>query len=933
MARIDGKTIAQTVRSEVAASIAQLKDKHSAFQPRLVIVQVAERQDSTTYVNMKKKAAAEAGIICDVIRLPESVNQSNLLAEISALNSDSSVHGILVQLPLPKHISESLITSSVSPAKDVDGFGPENVGAVASRDGVPTFLPCTPQGILHLLKVSGVEMEGANAVVLGRSDIVGGPVASLLSKENATVTVVHSKSRNVSELVKMADIVVAAIGKAEYVRGEWLKPGCTVIDVGTNFVDDPSRPKGFRMVGDVAYDEAAKVAGLITPVPGGVGPMTVAMLMRNVYIAASRAYEQEQKPGVVSPLPLTPCSPVPSDIEVSRSQIPKDISVLTKEMGLLAHEVELYGSTKAKIQLSVLERLSHRPDAKYVLVAGITPTPLGEGKSTTTMGLAQALGAHLLKPSIACVRQPSMGPTFGVKGGAAGGGYSQVIPMEEFNLHLTGDIHAISAATNLLAAALDTRMFHESTQKDGPLYRRLVPAKKGERKFTPVMLKRLEKLGIHKSDPDSLTPEEITRFARLDVDPDTITWRRVVDCNDRMLRGVEVGRAPTEKGRTRETGFDISVASECMAVLTLSRSLEDMRERLGRMVVASSKAGDPITADDLGCGGALAALMKDTVKPTVMQTLEGTPVLVHAGPFANISIGANSVLADKVALKLAGAAEPEEQGYVVTEAGFDFTMGGERFLNIKCRTSGRSPDVVVIVATVRALKSHGGAPPVSPGSALPDVYLKEDIETLRKGCENLAKHIENARSYGPPVIVAINKMTSDTEAEHNVIREEALKAGANDAIVSDHWAKGGAGAVDLANGVINAAQSPSKFEFLYDVNLDPEQKLEIICQKMYGASGIELSDLAKQQLDRYKRQGFGKLPICVAKTQYSLSADPNLKGRPTGFTVPIRDVRASVGAGYLYALAAEIMTIPGLPTAPGFFNIEVTPAGEIEGMF
>lgn len=933
MALIDGKTIAQTVRSDIAAAITQLKDKFPNFQPRLVIIQVAERKDSTTYVNMKKKAAAEAGIICDVISLPESVTESTLLGEISTLNSDHSVHGILVQLPLPKHISEPVITSAVAPAKDVDGFGPENVGAIASRDGVPTFLPCTPQGILHLLKVSDVTLEGANAVVLGRSDIVGGPVASLLCKENVTVTTVHSKSKNVPELLKTADIVIAAIGQPEYVKGDWLKPGCSVIDVGTNFVDDPSRPKGFRMVGDVAFDEASKVAGLITPVPGGVGPMTVAMLMKNVYIAANRAFEQEQKPGVVKPLPLEPLSPVPSDIEVSRAQVPKDISVLTKEMGLLPHEVELYGSTKAKIQLSVLERLANRPDAKYILVAGITPTPLGEGKSTTTMGLTQALGAHMHKPSIACVRQPSMGPTFGVKGGAAGGGYSQVIPMEEFNLHLTGDIHAISAATNLLAAAIDTRMFHESTQKDGPLYRRLVPTKKGERKFTGLMYKRLQKLGIHKSDPDSLTPEEITRFARLDIDPATITWRRVVDCNDRMLRGVEIGRAPTEKGHTRDTGFDISVASECMAVLTLATSLEDMRERLGRMVVASSKAGDPITADDLGCGGALTALMKDTVKPNVMQTLEGTPVLVHAGPFANISIGANSVLADKVALKLAGAANPEDQGYVITEAGFDFTMGGERFLNIKCRNSGHTSDVVVIVATVRALKSHGGAPPVSPGAPLPDVYLKEDVETLRKGCANLAKHIENARSYGPPVVVAINKMTSDTEAEHNVIREEALKAGAEDAIVSDHWAKGGAGAVDLAKGVMEAAKKPTEFEFLYDVNLEPEEKLEIICQKMYGASGIELSDLAKQQLDRYKRQGFGSLPICVAKTQYSLSADPNLKGRPTGFVVPIRDVRASVGAGYLYALAAEIMTIPGLPTAPGFFNIEVTPDGQIEGMF
>ena len=356
-----------------------------------------------------------------------------------------------------------------------------------------------------------------------------------------------------------------------------------------------------------------------------------------------------------------------------------------------------------------------------MVVTGITPTPLGEGKSTTTMGLAQALGAHLNRLAFANVRQPSMGPTFGIKGGAAGGGYSQVIPMDEFNMHLTGDIHAITAANNLLAAAIDTRMFHENTQKDGPLYRRLVPVKDGKRNFAPVMFRRLKKLGIDKTNPDDLTEEEISRFARLDIDPSTITWRRVLDVNDRLLRGVTVGTAPTERGFTRETGFDISVASECMAILALSSDLADMRERLGRMVVASSTTGEPVTCDDIGVGGALTALMKDAIKPTLMQTLEGTPVFVHAGPFANISIGASSIIADKIALKLAGTELDEDHdaksGYVVTEAGFDFTMGGERFFNIKCRNSGLVPDTIVIVATVRALKVHGGGPPIAAGGA------------------------------------------------------------------------------------------------------------------------------------------------------------------------------------------------------------------------
>lgn len=520
------------------------------------------------------------------------------------------------------------------------------------------------------------------------------------------------------------------------------------------------------------------------------------------------------------------------------------------------------------------------------------------------MGVAQALGAHLGKIAFANVRQPSQGPTFGIKGGAAGGGYSQVIPMDEFNMHLTGDIHAITAANNLLgkhcsggymlksmaninvAAAIDTRMFHENSQKDKALFNRLVPKKKGVRQFAPVMFRRLKKLGIDKTNPDELTEEEVTRFARLDIDPDTITWRRVLDVNDRHLRQVTIGQAPTEKGHTRVTGFDISVASECMAVLALSNDLADMRERLGRMVVATSKSGDPVTCDDLGCGGALTALMKDAIKPNLMQTLEGTPVFVHAGPFANISIGASSVIADKMALKLAGTEEDENShekaGYVITEAGFDFTMGGERFFNIKCRSSGLVPDVVVIVATVRALKVHGGGPDITPGAALPAEYTTENVELLRKGCVNLAKHISNAKKYGVPVVVAINKFSGDSEAEVQVIREEAIKAGAEDAIPANHWAEGGKGAVNLAKGIIEAAKQPKDFKFLYSLDQTIEEKMEAIAKEMYGGDGIELSEVAKRQVETYKRQGFGHLPICIAKTQYSLSHDAALKGAPTG---------------------------------------------------
>lgn len=777
-----------------------------------------------------------------------------------------------------------------------------SIGALAKRGGQPLFVPCTPQGVMELLRVSGVDPAGKEAVVVGRSDIVGSPVSYLLKNADATVTVCHSKTKNLGEILKRADIVVAAIGQPEFIKGEQLKAGAVVIDVGTNYIPDDTKKSGQRLVGDVHFESAVEVASHITPVPGGVGPMTVAMLLKNV-VSSAKSYFDKQRDRHITPLPIKLLNPVPSDIAISRAQKPKAITKIAAEVGIAAHELEPYGHTKAKVSLSVLDRLSHRRNGRYILVTGITPTPLGEGKSTTTMGLTQALGAHLSRVVFANVRQPSQGPTFGIKGGAAGGGYSQVIPMDEFNLHLTGDIHAITAANNLLAAAIDTRMFHEATQKDGALYKRLVPAKKGKREFQPIMFRRLKKLGITKTDPNELTEDEIHRFARLDIDPETITWRRVLDVNDRHLRGVTIGQAPTEKGLSRQTGFDISVASECMAILALSNDLADMRERLGRMVVATSKNGDPVTCDDLGVGGALTALMKDAIKPNMMQSLEGTPVFVHAGPFANISIGANSVVADKLALKLAGT-EPDEDhdaktGFVVTEAGFDFTMGGERFFNIKCRSSGLVPDVVVVVATVRALKVHGGGPEISPGAPLPEVYRTENVDILRKGCVNLRKHIQNARQYGIPVVVAVNKFETDTEAEIAVIREEAIAAGAEDAVPANHWAEGGAGAVDLAKSVITASSQPKDFKLLYTLEGSVQERIDRIAKVMYGADKVEFSELAQKKVDTYTKQGYGNLPICVAKTQYSLSHDPALKGAPTGFTVPIRDVRLSAGAGYL----------------------------------
>uniref|UniRef100_A0A8C5T824 formate--tetrahydrofolate ligase n=1 Tax=Malurus cyaneus samueli TaxID=2593467 RepID=A0A8C5T824_9PASS len=618
-----------------------------------------------------------------------------------------------------------------------------------------------------------------------------------------------------------------------------------------------------------------------------------------------------------------------SDIEISRAQSPKAVDVLAKEIGLLTDEIEIYGQTKAKVRLSLLERLKDQPDGKYVLVAGITPTPLGEGKSTVTIGLVQALTAHLNINSFACLRQPSQGPTFGVKGGAAGGGYAQVIPMEEFNLHLTGDIHAITAANNLLAAAIDARILHENTQSDKSLYNRLVPVVNGVRGFSAIQLARLRRLGISKTDPETLTEEEISKFVRLDIDPSTITWQRVVDTNDRFLRKITVGQANTEKGLVRQAQFDIAVASEIMAILALTTSLQDMKERLGKMVVANDKKGEPVTAEDLGVTGALAVLMKDAIKPTLMQTLEGTPVFVHAGPFANIAHGNSSVLADKIALKLVG-----EKGFVVTEAGFGADIGMEKFFNIKCRASGLVPSVVVLVATVRALKMHGGGPNVTAGAPLKKEYTEENLQLVADGCCNLQKQIQITQLFGVPVVVALNVFKTDSPAEVDLVCKIAKESGAFDAVPCNHWSAGGRGAVKLAQAVEKAANQKNSFKYLYNLELPIVEKIRIIAQKVYGAQDVELSPIAQSQVDRYTRQGFGNLPICMAKTHLSLSHQPERKGVPTGFILPISDVRASIGAGFIYPLVGTMSTMPGLPTRPCFYDIDLDPITEqVKGLF
>jgi formyltetrahydrofolate synthetase len=631
-----------------------------------------------------------------------------------------------------------------------------------------------------------------------------------------------------------------------------------------------------------------------------------------------------------TPTPLKLRFPVPSDIEIAQEAQLKPITQVAEEAGLLPEEMELHGNYKAKVQLSIRDRLADQPSGKYIDVTAITPTPLGEGKTTTTVGLSQALGAHLGQKVFTCIRQPSQGPTFGIKGGAAGGGYSQIIPMEDFNLHLTGDIHAITAANNLLAAAIDTRVFHETRQSDEALFRRLCPpAKDGSRRFSPVMLKRVKKLGIDKTDPNDLTEDERSRFARLDIDPDSITWRRVVDTNDRYLRAITVGKGPAEKGITRETGFDITVASEIMAILALTTSLADMRDRLGRMVIGTSRSGDAVTADDIGVGGALTVLMKDAIKPTLMQTLEGTPAFVHAGPFANIAHGNSSIVADQIALKLVGP-----DGYVLTESGFGADIGMEKFFDIKCRYSGLIPDCVVLVATIRALKMHGGGPTVKAGQPLDPAYTEENLELLENGCGNMVVHIKNALRFGIPVVVAVNRFKDDTDNEVEVVRKAALAAGAEDAVMSNHWTEGGKGSIELGKAIMAACEKPSDFKFLYPLEMSIKEKIETIAREIYGADGVEFLPEAEKKIETYTRLGFDNLPMCMAKTHLSLSHDGNLKGVPKGFTVPVRDIRASVGAGFLYPLLGTMSTMPGLPTRPVYYEVDLDlETGKVIGLF
>ena len=555
---------------------------------------------------------------------------------------------------------------------------------------------------------------------------------------------------------------------------------------------------------------------------------------------------------------------IPSDIEIAQSSELKPIVDIALKLGITEDELELYGKYKAKVSPSVWERVKDDPDGKLILVTAITPTPAGEGKTTTTVGLSQALAKLGQKVSFA-IREPSLGPSFGVKGGAAGGGYSQVIPMEDINLHFTGDIHAVTTAHNLISAMIDNSMQQGNEHN---------------------------------------------------LDPRRIVWRRVMDLNERALRSIVIGLGGKANGVPRETGFDISVASEIMAILCLSTDIMDLKERIQRIVIGYTYDGKAVTAGDIGAAGSAAVLLKDAIKPNLVQTLEGVPAFIHGGPFANIAHGCNSLQATRLGLKLSD--------YFVTEAGFGADLGAEKFLDIKCRLGGLTPSAVVIVATVRALKMHGGKKKAD--------LAHEDLAALERGMENLEKHIQNIAGFGLPAVVAINRFPTDTEAELALVEEKCQALGASVSL-SEVWEKGGDGGKDLAEKVMAACERPSQFVFLYDTALSPREKMEKIAKDVYGADGVVYTDQAEKDLAQIHDLGKDNLLVCMAKTQYSLSDDPALLGRPKGFRVTVREVRLSAGAGFLVAITGSVMTMPGLPKKPAALTIDIDEKGRISGLF
>ncbi|KAM4633499.1 C-1-tetrahydrofolate synthase, cytoplasmic isoform 2-T3 [Polymixia lowei] len=856
---VSGNKTSQLVRQRLKKEVEKMRTQFPGFRPGLVVLQVGDRDDSNLYISMKLKAAAEIGINANHIRLPRTATEDEVMQSIVSVNENPSVHGLIVQLPLDSvhRMDTERVTNAVSPHKDVDGLTSINAGKLSRGDLADCYIPCTPNGCMELISQTGVSVAGKHAVVIGRSKIVGAPMHDLLLWNHATVTNCHSKTQDLPQQVGRADILVVGAGKAEMVRGEWVKEGAVVIDCGINHIPDETKANGKRVVGDVHYPSANQRAGFITPVPGGVGPMTVAMLMENTVQSAWRFLKRNQAGRWnISYTKLTPQNLQPSNATISQSCRPKAISRLVREVGLFSEEAEPYGGFRAKVSPAVLQRLREQPDGKYVVVTGITPGPEGEGRTTTTLGLAQALGAHLNINCLACIPQHTHIYCSGTRGLAVGGGYSQVFPIEEVCLQLSGESQAVRAASELVVQAVQSRLLAEAAQSQQTLFERLVPLKNGQRIFSQSQINRLKKVGIEKSDPATLTAEDILQFVDLDIDP-------------------QINLESLSK----------AVSSELIAILALSRGPQDMEDRLARMVVTTSRRGTAITTDQLDISRVLSVLLRQAAKPNLMQTLEGSPVLLHNSVMSDMAHSCSSVLADQIALKLVGP-----QGIVVTDAGGSADIGLEKFLNIKCRRAGLQPDVVVMVATVAGLRMHGGGAK-SPAS-------------LENGCRHLRKQVENVRAFGLPVVVAVNVFSRDTAAELELVCSQAMLAGAADAMPCSHWAEGGAGALALGQAVQRAAETPHQLNFLYDLEAPIVEKIRTLAQKLYGAEDVQLQPEAQQKVALFTELGLASLPVCMVKTPLSLSHDPERKGVPSGFILPIRDIEASLGAGYLSPLVA-----------------------------
>ncbi|GAB5353450.1 hypothetical protein AAMO2058_000037400 [Amorphochlora amoebiformis] len=925
---VDGRSIARRM-------IEDFKEEVKTFEERpcLCIIQVGDRKDSSMYVRNKCIAAEYIGMETLYIKLPVDVDESHLISEIKKRNLDPAVHGIIVQQPTPSSISVANIEAAIDPRKDVDAFHPSNQGLLMSQPN-PPLVPCTALAVMRILDEVGLPLEGKRAVVMGRSKIAGAPIAALLRHRNMTVTVCHSKSQNTPEIARSADVLVVAIGQCELVDETYVKPGAVVVDVGIHLKKTSdrrfmnSRMDGFQALGDTKQTEIQKLASHLTPVPGGVGPLTVAMVLHNT-IQCYKDHNTEKLSEISSGTEVNGSEDriagaygwpgnkemprmvaegrypeIGSDSQINLAYKPRDVQDIAGDLGIDKKHIRLYGNHMAKIGLntganaSLLHTLGNNRKSKYVAVSGMTPTKFGEGKTTTLLGLCQAFARKEIM-SIGAIRQPSQGPTFGLKGGAAGGGMSQVAPITDMNLHLTGDIHAVMAANNLLAAQIDARVLHEKKLSDALLEKHLLgietkeddpPPGYGSQQLGPPahMLRRIDRLG------------DATSALRLSVKD--VLWRRVLDTNDRMLREIVIGAGLREQKAKRTTGFDMAAASEVMAIVSLSTSMEDLYKRLNNILAATDTNGRFLTADDFGAVGAMAALLKDAIEPTLMQTLEGSPVLVHGGPFANIAHGNSSIIADMIGLSLM----EDHEGYVITEGGFGSDMGLEKFFHIKCNASGLSPDCVVIVGTVKAIRHHAQGGP------------------LKEGCLNLAKHLDIARKFGVPAIAAINVHGSDSTDELDVVSRTMEELTGFPPIITSPYFEGGEGCMALAEAVEDACQASSGSHMpLYKTSDSFYKKMDTIAREVYGADGIEITDTAREKLAIFGGAGYDHLPICVAKTQYSLSHDPHLLNVPSGFTVPVRNLTLSGGAGFICAYLGDIQTMPGLPVRPALMDVDV----------